>query len=263
MSAAAGLRGVLLRRTPAVLAAVAVAAASWTVAGVSPAGAEGFGDGLVGGPEVDGDGDGGFPPLGPAGDEGSGVGDVLGDDGVYSWDDGGRVIGVRRVQGVPDGVGVGGAPGGGFGGGGNATAGEWFVTDTGQLLQLHGGVIVMFRPGTTAAEAGEVLGRHGLSWADAAPVGGLDGGFVVSASPQESLVLAAGLAAEPEVLAASPNWNSPNTVEQLGDSSPSGSTLPFDEAPGGGGSEAQGLSDAQRRYCTGYAAREDWAYCRT
>ncbi len=210
------------------------------------------GDGSVDGVELEGDGGELSGGLGPLADD-----EVGAADGVYSWSDGGRVVEVRRLEGAPAGAVQGAAPGaGGSGGSDNSTLGEWFVTDTGQELQLFGGVVVFFRAGTSSGEMGEVLARHGASLGDAVPIEGLAGAFLVEASPEESLALAAGLAGEPSVTAASPNWHSPDAADQSGAGSLSG---PAAEAEGGG-DEAAAISAAQRQYCTGLVPREDWRW---
>ncbi len=215
------------------------------------------GFGVGGDGSLDGGGglEGGGGGLGPVAGDGVGVADVLGADGVYSWSDGGRVVAVRRLDGAPAGAAQGASEfAGGSGVSDNSTLGEWFVTDTGQELQLFGGVVVIFRSGTSSAEMGEVLARHGASLGDAVPIEGLAGAFLVEASPEESLALAAGLAGEPSVAAASPNWHSPDATDQSGAGSLSGSEA------AGGGDAAEAISAAQRQYCTGLVPREDWKW---
>ncbi len=220
------------------------------------------GDGGGGGPELDGDGGGLSGGLGPAADDAVGVADVLGDDGVYRWADGDRVVAVRPLEGVP-GFAAGGASGlaGQSGGSGNSTLGEWWVTDTGQELRLLGGVSVIFRADVSRAEVGEVLGRHGASLGDAEPIDGLADGFVVEASPAESLRLAAGLAGEALVVAASPNWYSPESFDWSGADSPSEDMGSLSGA-GGGVVVANGLGVGaeRRRYCSDLAPRETWRW---
>ncbi|MDE0216039.1 MAG: S8 family serine peptidase, partial [bacterium] len=230
-----------------------------------PAGGAGAGDSqLGGGPEVEGGpelGGGleggeeleGGPEQGPA--AGEGVVDVLGDDGVYEWVDGDRSVSVRPLAGGPGAVEGASAFARQSGGLTNSTQGQWFVTDTGQELQLFGGVIVIFREGTSPAAVEAVWGRHGISISNVRPLDGLASGFVVDASPQESLKLAAALAGEPVVVAASPNWLSPVEADW------SGSGSPQDGVDGGdGGDVAASISTGQRNYCKGLAPRRDWKW---
>ncbi len=172
-----------------------------------PAGPVPFeGPGLVGGPDLGGQ------PLGPAPDNGFSVSDLFDDDGVYHWVDGDRVVQIRPVVVGADGVSAGAGSSAALT---EANLPREFVDDTGQTLYLSDGVVVVFRSEASAAEVSATLARHGIAAADAAPIDGFHNGYLITASAVDSLRLAAALPRDPAVDSASPNWHSPDVVENV------------------------------------------------
>ncbi|MDE0217335.1 MAG: S8 family serine peptidase, partial [bacterium] len=92
-----------------------------------------------------------------------------------------------------------------------------------------------------------------MSPGDVRPFDGLDAGFLVDAPLDKSLELASALAREEAVVAASPNWHSPQESDWL----VAGSQQDF---VGEGGLVADGITSAQRTYCSGLAPMADWKY---
>ncbi|WP_419837801.1 S8 family serine peptidase [Candidatus Poriferisodalis sp.] len=164
------------------------------------------GPGLVGGPDLGGQ------PLGPAPGDGFSVSDLFDDDGVYHWVDGDRVVQIRPVFDGADGVSAGAGSSPALT---EANLPREFVDDTGQTLHLSDGVVVVFRSWASAAEISAALARHGITAADAAPIDGFHNGYLITASAVDSLRLAAALPRDPAVESASPNWHSPDIVENV------------------------------------------------
>ncbi len=194
---------------------------------------------LIGGPDLGGQ------PLGPAPDNGFSVSDLFDENGVYYWDDGDRVIPISL-----DGDGSNGtvsASGGSSPALTNDTLPRQFVTDTGQPMYLDEGVVVIFR---SEAAISAALARHGIAAADLSPLDGIVNGFFVTASAVDSLRLAAGLAGDPAVVSASPNWHSPDGVEVDG----GGTTLPAADSGGGADGDVAAIhaTQAELGYCTAH-----------
>ncbi len=177
----------------------------------------------------------GGPGLGEAVLE-LGVLDLVGPDGVWTMQDGGREVPLRLLDesevaelgdarslaassaasAYAPGA-VGNASGASAAGAGAAARpGTWFVSDTGQPHLLVGGVNVLFgaHVGEPAIEA--VWRRHGVAPGRVSPLGELPNAFLVkTVSDAESLRLADALSAEPGVEAAVPNTFTPFEMGQV------------------------------------------------
>ncbi len=189
----------------------------------------GSGDGLA--PE---DGLGG-PGLGEAVSE-LGVLDLVGPDGVWTMNDGGREVPLRLLDesevaelgdarslaasaaasAYAPGA-VGNASGATAAGAGAAAKPDtWFVSGTGQPHLLVGGVNVLFGPHVGGPAIEGVWGRHGVAPGRVSPLGELPNAFLLkTVSDAESLRLADALSAEPDVEAAVPNTFTPFEVGQV------------------------------------------------
>ncbi len=189
----------------------------------------GLGDGLA--PE---DGLGG-PGLGEAVHE-LGVLDLVGPDGVWTMQDGGRAVPLRllgesEVAELGDARSLaassaatayapgaaGNASGASASGAGAAARPDtWFVSDTGQPHLLVGGVNVLFGPHVGGPAIDAVWRRHGVAPERVSPLGELPNAFLVkTVSDAESLRLADALSAEPGVEAAVPNTFTPFEMGQV------------------------------------------------
>ncbi|WP_419924746.1 S8 family serine peptidase [Candidatus Poriferisocius sp.] len=201
----------------------------------------GAGDGLA--PEDGLDG----PGLGEAVAE-LGVLDLVGPDGVWTMDDGGRGVPLRlldesEVAELGDARSLaastaatayapgaaGNASGASASGAGSAAnPGTWFVSDTGQPHLLVGGVNVLFGSHMAGPAIDAVWDRHGVAPGQVSPLGQLPNGFLVkTVSDAESLRLADALSAEPGVDTAVPNTFTPFSSGSLGPF-PSGAELTAD-----------------------------------
>ncbi|WP_419924106.1 S8 family serine peptidase [Candidatus Poriferisocius sp.] len=170
--------------------------------------------------------------------------DLFDDDGVYHWGDGDRVVQIRPVF---DGAGGTSAGAGSSLALTNDTLPRQFMTDTGQPMYLDEGVVVIFR---SEAAISAALARHGIAAADLSPLNGISNGFFITASAVDSLRLAAGLAGDPAVVSASPNWHSPDGVEVNG----GGTTLPAADSGGGADGDVAAIhaTQAELGYCTAH-----------
>ncbi|MCY3923368.1 MAG: S8 family serine peptidase, partial [Chloroflexi bacterium] len=174
----------------------------------------------------DGLGDG----LGPAEDRFS-LASMLGDDGVYVWQDGDRPIPMRLLdsltaaeQAALDELAQPAArayvPSSPEGGNGSSTTQplsvtNWFRSDTGQLMLLTGGVNVIFEPHADSAVIDALFHRRGIGPERISPIGELHNGYhVATSSDAETLRLVAELLSEPIVVIADPDWFSPVTTHQ-------------------------------------------------
>ncbi len=189
----------------------------------------------------------GGPELGEAVSE-LGVLDLVGPDGVWTMDDGGRGVPLRlldesevaelgdarslaaSVAASAHAPGAAGNASGASASGAGAAAnpGTWFVSDTGQPHLLVGGVNVLFVSHASGSDIGAVWDRHGVAPGRVSPLGELPNAFLVkTVSDAESLRLADALSAEPDVDTAVPNTFTPFSPGELGPF-PSGAELTAD-----------------------------------
>ena len=149
------------------------------------------------------------------------------DDGTYVWQDGDRRILLRHLGALPpdarpmdstgaamdfDALGASATSSYALTGGDESPArgGAWFVSDTGQLYLLVGGVIMLFADDLDPLERDTVFLRHGMAAERVSPIGEIPNAFLfATSSDTETLRLADALSADPGVAHASPNMFTP------------------------------------------------------
>ncbi len=165
---------------------------------------------------------------------------LLSDDGVYLWQDGDRQIPLRLVESLPAGT-LAASTVSALGewatraataytplsGDSKSTtlgerADNWFISDTGQLYLLVGGVIALFDAHLDQPAIDAVFRRHGIAAEHTSPVGEIPNAFLfATASDVETLRLVDALSSEPSVSHATPNMFTPRS---WGDSTQNHST---------------------------------------
>ncbi|WP_419838108.1 S8 family serine peptidase [Candidatus Poriferisodalis sp.] len=195
----------------------------------------------------------GAPGLGEAVQE-PGVLDVVGPDGVWIMNDGGRQVEMRLLN-ADEVASLGeewqsaksaaatayatparepGNASGAAAGSAAAKPGTWFVSGTGEQYLLVGGVNVLFASHMSGPDIDAVWTRHGVAREHVSPLGELPNAFLAkTVSDTETLRLADALSAEPGIDVAVPNTVRPLSSEAFA-------------------SDAQLTADARRR-CNAYA----------
>ena len=152
---------------------------------------------------------------------------VVLDDGAYVWQDGDRHILLRHLGALPQdarpmdragaaldfsALGASAAPSYALTDVNEPSArgGAWFVSDTGQLYLLVGGVIVLFTGSLDPPERDAFFRRHGMVAERVSPIGEIPNAFLFeTSSDAESLLLVDALASDPDIAFASPNMFTP------------------------------------------------------
>ena len=175
------------------------------------------------------------PVESPASDESGGSGGVSSAQGdVYTWQDGDRTVGAQlqldlvvlddgaivprddivagtgNEQNVPHSADGGGKSDGAGGSGESGSTGgsnPVFLSESGELMTLPGGVVVVLDPEWDAAEAAAFFTANGIAPSRVSSLDYLTNGFFVETDPGfASLDLANALAGQVGVELSSPNW---------------------------------------------------------
>lgn len=99
------------------------------------------------------------------------------------------------------------APGAGDAAGQVPRAGPVFVSESGELMSLPGGVLAVLDAGWSLEQVQAFFAGHGVDWDGVSELAYADNGYLVATEPGfASLELANTLAAQPGVETSSPNW---------------------------------------------------------